>query len=1673
MNDAVKEHPQGAHAEAGSDTRPADELERQVRSLLEHAVDAHERNLRVYQSLRNLDEVIGTEYGDRVLYELIQNAHDAHRSGDDGRIAIELVIRSESEGVLYVANGGRGFRWEDVEAIRNLATSAKEVGEGIGNKGLGFRSIEALSDDVRIYSRNGASRSDGFDGYCFRFAEVSEIEDILQSTGVDAPTSAAVAKAVPRYLVPRPLEERPIEIAAYARRGYATVIAAPLRTPEAVALASRQVDALADLDAPLLLFLDRIAEIRIDVERPEQRPYRRRLSRRQTAVGDVPSLPGTTMYEVDVGEGRHFLVVRREVDKQRVLEAVERSIPKAPQLKRWLNWKGAPVVSVAVGMSTAAVAKGRLYNFLPMGEEADSPFLGYLDAPFFADIDRRDADLDLPLNETLMEAAAETCAAAALSIVQREMAIPAQAVFDMFAWTGEQAGKLNTALKEAGSSLREATVIPAIAESGQRAWSCLSEIRIWPEGTFSILKDREVAKYVGAQLVSKDLDSKRIERLKAVASRSLYRPLTPSGAQLAEWSEAFARSLLERKAAPRTWSRFYDDLPRVFDAVDGSLEALDQKAILYDRSGKLRPAGGHDDEKRTGVFLRGDVSKGNRKKAGAPLPPATLARRYRFLDERISLRRETLEAFAAANLVREYDPVEALAGLKSALGQKANDKRRQEALTWAFQVWRAGSGVRLEEELQKADLYVPTILGWHPAGACAFSSSWTSAGRTLENYLVESAEVSPDCWRARDLLLLGQQDWPVSVQDAKRPWTRFLELVGVVDGLRPVPARLTRRGWPSNVWGYVLRSGKAAEGLDKDWCAEVAHISFDHPYTDYGMKGEAWRLPGQIEHDALPEGAREALCMLIFEHLKAHGTDYFQFEVGRFERYERNWDRRRLPTPLATFLRSKPWIAATSQEGLSFRSPKECWGSRVRRGGPPRFIDRVPEALADLSDGEGLSKLAFGDALRLRDWHSHSTAVERLRDLADVAAGLSSNDRPTFRNEHRRAWQDVVETGTSLPADLSLIVARRGQLEALAGDSDTPAAVIVTEDAQRFEARLLSSAGQAVLEVGPTATDRIAALLEETGAFVPRRLDGIGVQLLIDGSPFVPRSSNPLLTSLGLEWLPEVIVIGHQLRGEQLERGIQSSTIDRRMRTIRVRRCESITLVVGDEVVSPSEHLSWYAYEHDELPTLILADNVTLDWKTLAGPLSGDMLRLIDSRLRTPRLLLSQLALYRSSDVLETPSDEALARAFECDVQTIQEHRAAQRTDLEHILHLLIPVVGYYGGPDLARQLLSDVDRAGNKFDARKWLWAHLAGEEYGPDELIDACEQAANRTELRSRLDLDYATFNRVSLDLGEEPLSNEAELRQLYDAYLGRMRPTIIDRLRRHHTADFRAGRDLATYVERKNLAFLAFDKDWVLTRETLEMEVVEAYVSRLLAETLGEDVPVELPAYKRVVEANRKLVREFAMEAAPVVGVWCQRNDVPLPEPWQQGEAQAVARHLENSGLLEFELIGSADIPGLCRRAGCWPDGMPETLDGETLWLTRDDVEVEEKRRESERQQREIERRSILFAGTSLDTVDPKFAENFQEMAAGFIENDETWFERSRQRTRLVAFDNPDQPGGGAGGAGIGGGTRRRERQLTDTQRQAMGLAGEWLAYHFLCRRHSEYADESCWVVSPGVV
>ena len=1009
---------------------PAKDMKKRVQAVLRHAVTAYQDDNRVYESLRNLNEVVGTEYGDRVLYELIQNAHDAHQVEDKGRIAVRLVVRGDTDGTLYIANGGNGFRKKDFDAIRNLAITAKEVGEGIGNKGLGFRSIEALTDDVRIFSRRGRSDSGRFDGYCFRFADLDEIEGLLRKDSVEEVTAREVAETVPRYLVPLPLIEQPDDVVSYARLGYATVVVVPLHTAAAVELATRKVRELADLTVPLLLFLDRIASFRIDIETPDAPVHQRRLNRRQTALGDVPGIAGCRLQEVRVGENRRFLIVKREVEKARVREAVERSMPKVPQLRRWLEWKGQPTVSVAVGLSQAAVDEGRIYNFLPMGDKAAALLLGHLDAPFFAEIDRRNADFDLPLNAMFMTAAAEACAHAARHIAgQADSQIPQRAVFDLIAWTGEHARKLDAAFDAMGSPLAETPIIPMIAIDGVH-WASLSTIKFWPEGNFSLMKAEEVAKRTGAQLVSRILDGRRLNCLTAMVKRWYpYRrsQLLPSGTRIAEWSERFAQSLADRKAAARTWTRFYEDLNCVFDAADEQLDALAGKSVFLDRSQKLRPAG-------TNIFVRSEASRRRRARDDVPLPPKGLSRRYRFLYNRIKLQPDTFHAFIKAGLAREYDPVEALAGLGSVLGANANDNRRREALGWAFSVWRAmGISAGIQKALRSAQLRVPTSSGWLLATQAAFSSSWTPVGQTLENFLVEAADKSPDCQRARNALLVKFDEWPLSPVGTRRQWIDFLKLLSVADGLRPVAGRLQASG-PGSSWNHIVRTGDAKEALDHDWCGEALGSFFRHPNTEYRRKGAAWRLPGQMEHEELPETAKETFQELAFRHLETHNIRYLTFEVGRFGRPERDWDRQTLPTPLATFLRSTAWIAVGTHEEPVFRKVCECWATRTRRPRLPRFMECMSDPIASLVESSGeLADLVFGSAVGLRDWNSKDTAAERLLALAVAAPDLALHERRDFHREYRRAWLELSDTNAELPRNLDLAVTRNSRLERLCG----------------------------------------------------------------------------------------------------------------------------------------------------------------------------------------------------------------------------------------------------------------------------------------------------------------------------------------------------------------------------------------------------------------------------------------------------------------------------------------------------------------------------------------------------------------------------------------------------------------------------------------------------------------
>lgn len=123
----LDESPLGATIDTIDYTPPtaaADAIEALTLSQLEHALDAHRRKLRIYESLKSLNDVIGTQYGDRVLFELLQNAHDAHERDERGEIAIRLVIEEAGRGGARFSSRIRAGR-SPPRTLRRSATSVQ------------------------------------------------------------------------------------------------------------------------------------------------------------------------------------------------------------------------------------------------------------------------------------------------------------------------------------------------------------------------------------------------------------------------------------------------------------------------------------------------------------------------------------------------------------------------------------------------------------------------------------------------------------------------------------------------------------------------------------------------------------------------------------------------------------------------------------------------------------------------------------------------------------------------------------------------------------------------------------------------------------------------------------------------------------------------------------------------------------------------------------------------------------------------------------------------------------------------------------------------------------------------------------------------------------------------------------------------------------------------------------------------------------------------------------------------------------------------------------------------------------------------------------------------------------------------------------------------------------
>lgn len=1631
--------------------KPAEMLDSAFKDELELAAAATAKGSRAYESLKNLSEVIGGEYGERVLYELIQNAHDAHAEGSEGQILVRLVIDGPDRGDLYVANGGRGFDWSNVQALRNIAVSSKTVGEGIGNKGLGFRSVETLTDDPRIYSQSDAEKAERFDGFCFRFARQNEI--LQRAASVTTPEIAAkVAETLPRYLASMPLERQDAVIRSFARQGFATCVHLPLRRAQAIRAAEEQIDALIKSKAPLLLFLDRLSKIAIEIERGGQ--TKRKTLRRRLVEQLLPA--SANRYEIvalEPGAGK-FLVVKSAVDRELLLAAVEESVDQEPQLARWRNWQGTPFVAAGVPLGSSEAHEGVAYNFLPMALDRPSPMLGHIDAPFYASINRKEADYSLPLNAFLLDAVAKCAATAASELKPLADTIGRAAIFDLVAWDPDDVDRLSSAWAATNQEWDSVEVVPTAG--GNDKWSSIFNSWIWEEKGLRLLRIRRLVKAGVDDLADPALGSNRLERLAALISAAGVAS-TPDDSRIAEWSELVARSLHADKATAKTWSTFYQEVHECLGHV-GGLRRLRGRLFFIGRDGKLHTAAEGDETNRP-LFIR-DAVRGRRTDRAA-LPPSSISRKFAFVDDALDLPTKLIDDFVAAGLVRRYDPFEILEHVNSLFGDKPAPGRRQDLLSWAFEVWRI-EGARAEAALAKANIWVESKSGWKPASQVRFSSRWTPEGQKVAVYLAEAAPFSPDCTDAAGLLLPDSPTWAPRDEDKRKDWISFLRLLGVRDGLPLLPdSSAPNDGSPANLWNFFRLNVSAKAGRSQQWTEMAYAIDLPNPYTDYQRRGELWRFPGQVEHEDLPIEVRHRLCELILALLAQPDGAWRHWKLGRYDRGLANANERHLPTPAAAFLKTAKWLPLDSEDP-QFDRPSRIWSVQARRQRPPRFVPRLPDRLSDyIAENERLRDRMYGRSIGLRDWAAPAESLARLTQLAAVADQLETSSRAEFRRSYLAAWTQLLESPNPLPRDFAIAVQIGGSYECRAAtDGDERVVVYVSANLQSAEARAASSAGLPILELEQEEqVDAAIALLQATGRYDARRIDHGGVQVMADGAPFLPSYEDPLLASGELEWLVDAAILAKEVAGRRtFEDAISRDVIADKLSKVRLRSARDVRLAISGSTTG--EPLQFYGYPDPNLPTLIIGDGKALDHNVLAEA-AATLQQLLDGRFRSFETLLVKLALWSSPNgQFERPSEQQFAKALGCKIETVRDYLAEREGDNRQLIARLVPVIAYYSGVEVAREFEARLSEAHGQ-EAIQAALAQIPGVPHPADELLAIVDTSWDLAEVRKRLGLELRLLNEVLVQLGATPLSNETELRRLFDVWKNDLKPTAVDRMRRRFWRSFEDGESLEDYVKLRTLDFLTFPDEWVLALETVSRDDVANLLEQELQARLGPDVNIKIPPLPETSKRSQRQLKDFCDAAAEIVNAWCHAHKV-APRAWSEG-AGALLRLADQHGLFDFAVIAKGqEIPALSR-AGLWPPGMPHSLDLQTLGLDPEDLDGARRRAREQEEAAARQRRTITFAGEDLDTASPNFAAKFMDLAQGSLADD-AWLKRSKRRVRLAFQDDEKSRGRSGGGKG---GKKGRVERLSDDIKAAMGFASELLARRYLADKHKQLFTDECWV------
>lgn len=1625
------------------------------RRRIEIFVDAGD-DWRFAESLKSVSEDTAQEYEGRALFELLQNGYDALDPDERGRVLVLLDVGMGPHGTVYVANEGAPFEDSNFEAITELGLSDKGAGEGIGNKGLGFRSVLQLTDWPEVYSmaRRGAAC---FDGYCFRFAT---LDDVRALTGDEALTREVVEK-VSALALPVPAEAPDERLAALASAGYATVVRLPLRNSQAAAAARQQLEALLSPDAPVLLFLDRLAALDVCVE-DGAGSWERRLEREERAFAPLQDVDWFS--EVGLaGQGR-FLVGSRLIEPGAIRGAIEASIDAREIDAKWRQWSSEARVAVALRLDEPLEA-GRLYTFLPMSSEATAPASFHLHAPFFTKLARGQISESVTLNAFLLD----EVACLARDLIVRLDGLPSDVVppglaLDAACW--EPPDRLRNAFEAAGRDLVDEPFVPVV---GRKRRDSLKASYKWPHSEARVVTASALAR-LGASVVAPELTDHQQENLGRLHRSVFGSGMLPPLSLVAEWVERLAaRVAATTRAGLEKWADFYDDLATIFSDEPG---ALSGRKVVLDQEGRvIRALGGDNQEGRRSrtVFFAPDDSA-DETSSRVPRDLRALQRRMAFTHPDIPWniagnppRRRPGRAFLEPQLVREYRTDRVLDALADLLGKRQTEAFWRDTLIFAFRQYASLNDAQ-RARLRTCGFFVPLVDGtWRRADQALFHSGWqTEGGKRLRSFLDAGGDTIPEFAGLRERWTAPPDDWPDDASTAG--WEDFLRSIGVRDGLLLLPIRART----SDQDGVHLRPERLAalSGMDDElassWPALVRqHWSdFAHPWTRYTFDQPLVHLPGAAAVADLGVGARQEFAELFLLGLASWPASALEVRVRRSTRRWSEQDPHDWPTPLAAQIRSLRWLPiadGSAAEGVTFVPPNQTWFASD--GELPAFLPAIPSSTRKLvGDQSALRRLTSAG---LRIWEDPGNGPELVRDLGELLnrGAVPTHMTAQFKKHYERAWTNTADVGRwpwseggNDSGDVRVAAMESSTLVAL--EAEAFERLFVPDEDDVVKEALLELVGFPVLVGAATDGPRIRQIFDDNEVAV-RAFSETEVQVEADGHLVQPSADLPFLTKHA-PWLPALVGLVIELKSGEVRRSERLVREKLRLlRSCRIVRADDVeVLIEGARTELPPSSRS--VPINDEIfPTVVVSGRAP-GWSELRAA-SPAICHLLGVPTLQPALELAAVKLQaRLGDALPSDlTDEDLAEALDAPAHRLAEVRQGLTSELHETLDRLRPALICLLGTDRIDEINATLAHAGDEPALHSVLeaWAPDLGRP--PQAILDMATKASNDTELRSALGLSFMAYNDVLQLLGPpyRPVTYPREHETAFRAFIADHEAAISDRLRERYAPAAAVHEELTGYVEGRRHEGLDPDPAWLLQFETPPDEIMRAAVERWLRSHGAQPhlaAPGTLPPLRQLRAANVDTIETVIPALRRRVAAWCHKHARSVPQGWAMAPAMAVRSRLDSSGLTDLLTVTEEDVLAVAADVLAWPRGMPRTVDLGELGLNDEDLIDIDRAGSSESWSKPDGPK--LSVGDATFEVSP---DHFAEIAAAAYETvDETLL----SQTGFVRLSEavPSSPGGR---------TRSQRRTvvarlpgMSEEERRAVGLVGEVVARAWLDRRYA---------------